>query len=191
MACLGLCGGTADCCAMHLSCRRHLHISSRVTPPSCRQQDALPGRAGGSADLRRTVPGGSWAAAGVRLPPSRRSAGEAAARVLRETEELRTTGGDLFVHSHPQDEPCGEACSKDHAHTLTLPVRPLARLHAWAGPWYRGHRWLAGYDAEFCTAQVGSKDGSSGDGINLPDTPTLPALYSMVSNSTASVALKW
>jgi hypothetical protein len=65
---------------------------------------------------------------------------EAAARVLRETEELRTRGGDLFVHSHPQEEPCGEACSKDHAHTHTLPARtpaPLAWLHAWGVPCQR------------------------------------------------------
>ena len=53
---------------------------------------------------------------------------DASARVLRETEELRASGGDMFVHSHAEreePEPCGESCSKDHMHTPM--VLPLAR----------------------------------------------------------------
>ena len=49
---------------------------------------------------------------------------DANARVLREMGELHATGGALFAHSHEDEGPCGESCTKDHAHAHTLMVRP-------------------------------------------------------------------
>lgn len=58
---------------------------------------------------------------------------DASARVLRETEELRASGGDMFVHSHgghAEPEPCGESCSKDHAHTLPVLPQHMSHQHS-------------------------------------------------------------